>query len=140
MNQFEKYLGYLKGFFPAELPIGMPQFNAFCDNIFAVYGIPNLPSYRSAIATQILHIAPTTNSKAPYFFAKSIRKAQANEVAFSYLDEQRKEQGAKMLQERQALQAAKAAETEQQALATVTPITQPAVTTESPANGQSATT
>lgn len=83
----------LMGRFPHRLPhTGDPAFNRFCDKIFRTYGIPDLVSYRQAIATMILHIPPTKIHKPLAFFAVSIRKAQANEIAYQTIRKIQEEQ------------------------------------------------
>lgn len=77
----------LTGFFPSKLPTGAQAFDGFCDSVFSTYTLPDLPSYRGAIATMILHLGPTTSYKPKFYFAKSVRKAQANQVAYEKLQE-----------------------------------------------------
>jgi GR25 family glycosyltransferase involved in LPS biosynthesis len=90
----KKTLLKIFAFFPQRLPVGAESFNKFCDSIFAIYDIPDLPSYRNAIATMIMHLSPTTDRKATYYFAKSIRKAMANQVAYEIIQKLREDQKA----------------------------------------------
>lgn len=83
----EQLINYLRGFFPEKLPIGMHEFDIFCEDLFATYCIPENDTYRRAVATMIMHLGPTTHKKAKYFFAKSIKKAQANEVAYQIIQD-----------------------------------------------------
>lgn len=84
-----------------RLPIGVTEFNAFCVWIFRVYGIPDLPGYRQSVATMIMHLKPTVTRVAPSYFARSIRKAQANEIAYQTIreiqDQARKEKEAQVV-------------------------------------------
>ena len=82
-----KTLQFLRGFLPKSLPVGVREFNQFCESIFTVYGLPDLPSYRHAIGTMIMHLGPVTFYKAPWFFALSVKKAMANQVAYEMLME-----------------------------------------------------
>lgn len=82
-----KVYHYISGFFPHALPRGRNQFEAFCGNIFFAYDLPDFPSYRHSVATMIMHLDPTHHRKAPYFFAKSIKKAMANQVAYEMIQE-----------------------------------------------------
>lgn len=75
------------GLMPRRLPIGRAEFDLFCERLFWTYDIPRLDSYRQAVATMIMHLSPTTDKKAPLYFAKSIKKAQANEVAYHVIQE-----------------------------------------------------
>lgn len=46
-----------------------------------------MPSYRHAIATMIMHLGPTTSRKSNYYFASSIRKAMANQIAYQVIQD-----------------------------------------------------
>ncbi len=81
----KKLLSKLRGFFPTRLPTGKTEFDTFCLKIFDIYDLPDMRSYREAIATMIMHSGPTVSTKSLYYFAKSIRKAQANQVAYNML-------------------------------------------------------
>lgn len=95
-----KIWGRFIGLFPHRLPIGKQDLQDFCTSLFAIYDIPDLPSYRNAIATMILHLPATVHKKAPHYFAKSVKKAQANQVAYEIIETLRKEE--KLKQEEQS--------------------------------------
>src|ERR1019366_896751 len=65
--------------------------------------IPDLASYRLALATMMMHMGLTTAYKSPFWFYRSIRAAQAKETAYQVIAEDRE---ARNLEERQAKQAA----------------------------------
>lgn len=94
--------------FPRALPIGEMAFIEYCDTLFYVYDLPNLPSYHHAVATMIMNQSPVTDRIAPQMFARSIRKAMANEVAWARLQSLKEEQKAqeKALREEQLAKAA----------------------------------
>ena len=89
MNKFVvklvKTCKFLRGFFPKKLPTGLADFNQFSADIIDVYGLPNLPSYKHAIASMIMHLSPTTFYKSPWFFAISVKKAMANQTAYEIM-------------------------------------------------------
>lgn len=85
----------IKGLFPHALPQGMKELEDFIAVIFETYNIPNMASYRQAVATMIMHLGPTTHQKAPYFFAKSIKKAAANQIAYEMIQLIRDNENAK---------------------------------------------
>lgn len=85
------FLSKTRGFFPEKLPRSLEDFYKFSDSIFKTYNIPPLPSYENAVATMIMHLDPTTDKKSKYFFAKSIRKAQANQVSYEIIQKIREE-------------------------------------------------
>lgn len=82
-----KVVALARGFFPKKLPAGRKEFEAFITSICETYDFPDLPSYRQAVATIIMHFGPQTDHVAPRHFAKSIRKSQANQVAYEMIQE-----------------------------------------------------
>lgn len=94
MARLKKLILRVRGIFPSALPKGLSDFNIFAEDIFNTYDFPNHPSYRHAIATMIMHLHPLCHKKSKAFFARGIRKSQANEVAFEVLrilrDEEKK--------------------------------------------------
>lgn len=89
---FTRLLGLIRGFFPAKLPHGRPEFDAFFAKLVSVYALPNNPSYQHAIATMVMNLSPTSAYKAPFYFALSIKKAMANETAYSVIQEIREQE------------------------------------------------
>lgn len=77
--------------FPQKLPIGTVEFDLFCAKIFHTYDLPDTRSYKQCIATMIMHQSPTTFKVPLSFFGVSIKKAQANEIAYSVIQGIRKE-------------------------------------------------
>ncbi len=80
------------GFLPSRLPLGMTEFDDFCTSIFKTYSLPDLPSYRHAIASMVMHLGPTTANKPKWFFAKSVRKAMANQIAYENIQKLKKQE------------------------------------------------
>src|SRR5271165_4231925 len=92
MTQFwQRILDWCWGVLPRALPIGAKAFDDYCTRVFRVWGFPDNPSYRNAIAKMILHFGPQTWRKAPYFFAISLRAGQAREVAWNFTEDARAE-------------------------------------------------
>lgn len=76
--------------FPQTLPIaGMTCFEEFCDRLLYAYDLPSGPSYYHAIATMIMNQSPVTDKMPPRYFAKAVRKAMANEIAYAKLQQLR---------------------------------------------------
>jgi hypothetical protein len=93
MQQLKKFSNKLLGFLPQPLPHkGLSDFDQYCDLIFETYDLPDLPSYRNAIASMIMHLGPSTAMKAPYFFAICVRKAMANQIAYEKIQLLKKEE------------------------------------------------
>lgn len=80
-----KLLYQLFGYFPHRLPVGEEGFEKFYERICFTYDFPHHPAVKNAIATLIMHLGPTCQSQSPFYFAKSVRKSQANQVAFDVL-------------------------------------------------------
>lgn len=93
----------LRGQFPTSLPRGMTELESFVTDIFSTYGFADSPHYRHAIATMILHLDTLCDKKSKAYFARAVRKSQANEVAFEML-QQLKEQEEKKKAELKALE------------------------------------
>jgi hypothetical protein len=94
LQQIKKVKNRLLFCFPSKLPVGMKDFNAFADSIFETYGLPKEPSYYHTIATMIMHLGPTTAYKSKRFFAFSIIKAMANQIAYGKIQELKEKQKA----------------------------------------------
>lgn len=93
MNKLHKLFLKVVFFFPRPLPhIGMTDFDRYCELIFTIYGLPDLPSYRQAIASMIMHLSPSTFYKAPFYFATSVKKAMANQLAYEKIQQLKKEE------------------------------------------------
>ncbi len=71
--------------FPSPLPKGHAEFKAFLEDLYTTYDIPPEDAYKQAVATMIMHLGPTVHRKSRRFFYKSIRKAQANQVAYEMI-------------------------------------------------------
>ena len=66
----KKLFFYVLGFIPQPLPTkGITELDQWSERIFTTYDLPDMPSYRQAIASMIMHLGNTTHYKAPYYFA-----------------------------------------------------------------------
>jgi hypothetical protein len=106
---FKRYFRLFLGLFPKQLPIGQTDLNKFCAYVFDLYVIPDLPSYRLAIATMIMHMGPQQAYKSPFWFFRSIRAAQAKEVAYQVIAADREERNKEERISKQAAYNAKVA-------------------------------
>lgn len=86
----KKQLNQLFGLFPSKLPTGVAEFKDWADSIFYTYDLPDMPSYRQALASMIMHLGPTVDRKPKLFFAKSVKKAQANQIAYEEIQKLKK--------------------------------------------------
>lgn len=96
MNQIlqtlKKSFHIIKGFFPSALPTGLRALDEFSTSIFETYDLPDLPSYRHAIASMIMHLSPTTAYKPKRFFALSVKKAMSNQIAYEKIQSLKKQE------------------------------------------------
>lgn len=102
-NKLRKYYGPIKGIFKHKLPTGATEFDSFCERVLSYYDLPNMRSYKEAIAHMIQHLDPLTTKAPLTFFAKSIKKAQANQAAFHALQkfkDEAKEEAKKIEEEK----------------------------------------
>lgn len=76
--------------FPSKLPTGMTEFEDFVQSILVAYKLPDLPSYKNAVATMIMHLSPQQSYAPKAYFAKGIRKSMANQIAYSKIQEYKK--------------------------------------------------
>lgn len=86
-SEFKRYVKYVRGFFPEALPLNYEWMKNFTDDILFTYSLPDMPSYRQAIGTVVMHLGQQTNHKSKYFFAKTVRKAISNQLAYEMLQE-----------------------------------------------------
>jgi hypothetical protein len=88
-----KMLKKVKFMFPHQLPsMGISELDQFSNEIFEVYDLPDLPSYRNAIASMIMHLGPAVAWKAPIYFAICVRKAMANQIAYEKIQQLKKDE------------------------------------------------
>lgn len=75
-----------------KLPVGMTEFDVYWQKLVDVYGVPNLPSYKNAVASMIMHLPPNQFKAKPKFFFIGIRKAMANQVAYEVIQQIREQE------------------------------------------------
>lgn len=67
---------------PSRLPVGLTEFNKFCDDIIELAGqFADRDSLVYAIASNIIHIKHDCDAVPKDYFVKCLRKAAANQVA-----------------------------------------------------------
>lgn len=82
----------VRNIFPSLLPTTKEEFDVFFSSIFSSYGFPDKDEYKHAISTMVMHLDPTQTMKPKSYFARSIKKAQANQVAYAIIQEINKKQ------------------------------------------------
>lgn len=84
----KKTLKKLRNFLPSKIPsTGVPEMQAFVADIIETYDLPDNDSHRQAIYNMILTLGPTIIYKSKYFFAASVMKAAANQIAYNLIME-----------------------------------------------------
>lgn len=86
-----KLLKKLKGRFKTKLPTHVEELDQYVKDLFEIYELPDDPSYRQAVYSLIMHVPPTEDKASMSHFAKAIRKAMANQVAYLKIEELRKQ-------------------------------------------------
>lgn len=92
--RFKRVIALLKGFIPQRQPIGRTELETFTKDLLELYNIPQLVSYKNAVATMILQDSKLYRSK--WYYMVAIRKAQANETAYQIMQELRKQEKAEI--------------------------------------------
>lgn len=78
----KQLLNQLLSKLPRKLPVGVTQFNTFCDRIIALAGpYADKDSMRFAIASVIIHSDATRSRYSDSYFLERLRKSAANQVA-----------------------------------------------------------
>ena len=95
------------GLFPHKLPQGGAEFDAWAAKILDLYGFNKDITYTSALGTMIMQLGPTVHYKAYSYFGRCIHKSQANQVAYSKIQEAKRELEKREALERQAEEDAK---------------------------------
>lgn len=94
MKSTRKMLAKIRHLFPSILPTTRDEIDAFIADILTTHDLPDDKSYHHAVAGAIMHLGPVTASKSKRWFARSVRKSIANQVAYqkikSLQDDERK--------------------------------------------------
>jgi hypothetical protein len=97
LAKFKNIASRALGFFPSPLPQGVAEFNQFVDSIIATYQPPMDPrSVKFVIATLIMRLNPTDAYKSKRYFALSLHKGAAGEVANYVMHLLKQEQAAEL--------------------------------------------
>lgn len=75
----------LMSYLPSKLPETDPQHEAWARSIVELSGYPDNDSFRSALATMILHLPQGTFKASKQSFIKQIKRSVANQTAFNIM-------------------------------------------------------
>lgn len=95
-------VNWIKQLLPSRLPQTVDQMSEFIDDVLLSNNIPDDPTYKHAIAAAVMHLGPLTTHKSKRFFAKSVTKQIANQVAFDKIQQIKEEEKAKAMAQQEA--------------------------------------
>lgn len=101
VQKLKKFLNKIRFFFPSSLPVGMTEFYVWADSIIDAYGLPNNDSSQFALATMILHLDSTSDSKPKRYFGKAALKSMSNQIAAGVMQDLKQKQVEKAKQEQE---------------------------------------
>lgn len=82
------------------LPVGMNEFEEWSDRIISGTMLPADPeSQKFALATMLMHLAPTVDHEIDGYFIKSLRKSAVNQIAHAKMTEIRDRAKARLAEE-----------------------------------------
>lgn len=87
---------------PTKLPQGLTEFEVWASSIIKTYEMPDNPSIRFALATQILHLPATASHMAKSYFGKALMKGAASQVAGAVMQDLKEKQAQAMKLEAEA--------------------------------------
>jgi len=91
MKKLKRLIHRILGRFPSKLPSkGLQDLDDFTTSILTTYDLPDMLSYRNAVATMIMHLGPQESHKPKYYFARSIKKAASNQIAYEKIQQIKK--------------------------------------------------
>lgn len=113
LNSIKRLLRQVAGLVPTALPMGVPAFNAWSNDIMSTYDMPtqDVESIRFALASIIQHLGQTTAYKPKVYFALTLKAGAAKQVAGSIFYEIKTNQQKRLAE---ATAAAKASDSGQQ--------------------------
>ena len=84
----------LKSFIPTPLPQSDAGFADFARDVLGLAGLPVNDSFVNALATQVLHLGPTTAIKSKRYFVLGLRAAVAKQCAYNSCEDIRQREKA----------------------------------------------
>src|SRR5258706_12016664 len=83
LSKIKRIINQIKGLFSSPLPVGMAAFDTWAQSIADTYALPttDATSIKFTLASIIIHLPPTADSKPKYYFVKMIRAASAKQIA-----------------------------------------------------------
>lgn len=85
IRTLKKKLLRLRHLFPSALPIYKEEWDPFLNKVFDLYELPDVPNYRHAVCSMIMHLQKDTVTLRT--LAASIRKAMTNQLAFHLIQQ-----------------------------------------------------
>lgn len=102
-NQLKKLINQIRGFFPSRVPAGLTEYNAWIKSITDTYECPgNERSIRFVLSSLLMRLAPAEAYKSKWYFACSLKRTAAAQVAVYEQERIKEEQRAEQLAAQQA--------------------------------------
>lgn len=89
LNTLKRLATRLAGRLPHKLPKSVKEFDLLAMRVCDAYGMEYNDSYRHAIATMIMHMGPLETHKSLKYFASSLKKSAANQIAYQVIQDLR---------------------------------------------------
>lgn len=89
MQRIRLILRILLSYIPTPLPQSGQAMDLFIADILQLAKLPDNSSFRTAIATQIMHIGPTSARACKQSFIVALKKAIANQLAYEVIQREK---------------------------------------------------
>jgi hypothetical protein len=82
----KRAIQYTAALFPSALPQTNAAYEAWADDVLALASLPLNDSFKQALATQVLHLGPTTAYKSKFYFILGLKAAVSKQAAYGVVD------------------------------------------------------
>lgn len=88
-NKVKRVLRLLYSYIPTNLPQSGLAMDAFILDVLDLAQLPDNSSFRTAIATQIMHLSPESAKSTKRSFIVALRKAVSNQLAYEVIQREK---------------------------------------------------
>ncbi len=88
--RLKRLLRLFRSYFPSQLPQSGQGMDLFIADILDLAQLPDNSSFKTAIATQIMHVGPDSSRVAKRSFIIALQKAIANQLAYEIIQREKK--------------------------------------------------
>lgn len=90
MKRIRPWLNSVLSYLPSSLPQSGLAMDDYIAAVLDLAKVPDNSSFRTAIATQIMHIGPTSDKATKRSFVVALRKAISNQLAYEVIQREKK--------------------------------------------------